>query len=272
MFFPSRRLVWALLASLVLMLDAGNSAWAEAVTVRGASHQGYGRIVFNWPFPVVSTAAINGKSLSVSFGRPIETSYGNVLKGLRKYLKGAKPGADGRSVTFSLKDNFSLRKFNMGAAVVVDILDKAPSANPVAASKTVAGKKAPQQSVGVRSGAHKGYSRIVFDWPRRVAYKLKKSGDKATITFAAAARIRLGSLKKRPPKYVRGISSDISANSVTVSLTVPETSKVRHSYSGSKVVVDIMAPSPKKTAAVSSPPAKKVKKAEPPTKVKSALF
>ncbi|MEE9545081.1 MAG: hypothetical protein V3V55_05750 [Rhodospirillales bacterium] len=241
-----------------LWLFPAPRVWAEPVSVKAAAHEDFGRIVFNWSSPVRHSADMAGKRLIVRFGRPIETTYGGVVRVLRKYLRGATPGTDGRSVIFTLKKKFGLRNFDLGSAVIVDLMEETPSKPtdasaglPDAAAKTAG--KAPL--VRVRSGEHKGYSRIVFDWPRKVNYQVERSGDTAIITFRRAARVNLKALRKKPPKYVKRITSKPKQDHLSVTLKVSETSRLRHFLSGPKVVIDVMAPSEGETeVARASPP------------------
>ncbi len=93
--------------------------------MRAAPHGEYGRIVFGWQTPVRYSAEIDDRRLIVRFGRPMEATYGGVLRVLRKYLSRATPSADGRSVVFTLTGDYDLRDFDLGSAVVVDVLDRA---------------------------------------------------------------------------------------------------------------------------------------------------
>jgi peptidoglycan hydrolase-like protein with peptidoglycan-binding domain len=123
-----RTIVMVLAAAFVLpliVIQATNSAWAEPVKVRAAAHDGYGRIVFNWLSPVPFKADAAGGQLVVSFGRPIEPALTGVVLNLSKYLSDAVAGDDGHSVVFSLKEGFEVRGFDMGAAVVIDIVETA---------------------------------------------------------------------------------------------------------------------------------------------------
>ena len=111
----------------------------------------------------------------------------------------------------------------------------------------------------VRSGEHEGYSRIVFDWSRRVGYRVDRDGPTATVTFDRPARVDLARLRARPPRFIQGFDSRIRDGGLAVTVTVPETSRVRAFRSGPKVVVDVMAPSvgrpaPRKAEAASDAP------------------
>ena len=251
----------------VATLVGATTVYAEPVKVRAAAHEGYGRIVFNWPEPVVYSAVNEGGLLVVNFGRPIESSYASVVRGLRSYIRDATPGGDGRSVTFTLRGQYDIRSFDMGAAVVVDIVNSAtqPASTEKAASAPAAAKQPTEQtdsapSVKVRTGVHKGYTRIVFDWPTNVEYGIIRQGGKAVISFGSPARIDLKRLQTRPPKYLSGASSERTSDGVAVTLQVPEQSRLKDFRSGPKVVIDVLVPSPGQVAAKVDPkPAEPVK-------------
>ncbi len=243
------------LAAVFLAVSA-SSAMADEVPLRAAPHGEYGRIVFGWQTPVRYSAEIDDRRLIVRFGRPMEATYGGVLRVLRKYFSRATPSADGRSVVFTLTGDYDLRTFDLGSAVVVDVLDRAPrgavaappgDARQPSAAPRAAAPKGPR--VRVRSGEHKGFSRMVFDWPRKVAYAVERTGGGATITFGRPARVDIGALGAKPAKYIRGVVSRVKDGRLIVTLAVPETSRLRHFVSGSRVVVDVLAPSETENAA-----------------------
>lgn len=255
MHFVRSFLRMCVIAAAILM--SAGAALAEPVQVRAAAHDGYGRIVFNWPYPVPFQIKSSGGQLVVNFGQAIEPSLGGVVRTLGKYISSAAPGADGRSVIFGLKQDFKIGGFDMGAAVVVDITDTVETAE--AAQPATPAASAPQQTaatapapapapaasgpaIKVRSGVHDAYTRIVFDWPSKVPYTLDQSPGRATINFARPAQINLGRLANRPPKLISGASSQASGEGVSVTLQIPETSRIKHFLSGPKVVVDVLKP------------------------------
>ncbi|MCH7956818.1 MAG: tetratricopeptide repeat protein, partial [Proteobacteria bacterium] len=188
--------------------------------------------------------------------------YGGVLRVLRKYLSRATPSADGRSVVFTLTGDYDLRDFDLGSAVVVDVLDRASGgaaaappgdAGQLGADPWAAEPKGPR--VRVRSGEHKGFSRMVFDWPRKVAYEIERTGATTTITFGRPARVDIGTLGTRPSKYFRDVVSQVKDGRLIITLAVPETSRLRHFVSGVRVVVDVLAPSETENAAQAPAPA-----------------
>ncbi len=232
---------------------AALSAAAEEVPLRAAPHEEYGRIVFGWQTPVGYSAEIDDRRLVVRFGRPMEATYDGVLRVLGKYFSGATPSADGHSVAFRLTGDYGLRNFDLGSAVVVDVLDRAPhqAKDPPPGAAPRPASPAPPEGprVRVRSGEHKGFSRMVFDWPRRVAYEIERTGGGATITFGRPARLDLGAPGARRSQHIREVDSHVTDGRLIVTLAVPETSRLRHFIAGSRVVVDVLAPGETETAA-----------------------
>jgi tetratricopeptide (TPR) repeat protein len=248
----------------VAWLTVFGPATSEPVDVRAGLHDAYGRIVFNWSTPVFHQSAVSGNSVVVRFGRSIEADYRAALKTLGKYLTDAQPGADGQSVTFSLRGGADVHSFSMGRAVVVDFLNSSPAAPILAPASRGAGAAPGGPVVSVRAGEHDGYSRIVFDWSRRVGYKVEQAGAVATVTFDRPAQFGLETLLEKPIKFIGDAKARASDGGVTVTLSIPEASRMRDFRSGSKVVVDVLAPgtgvavsSTAKTAA--QPPAAKSK-------------
>ena len=46
-----------------------------------------------------------------------------------------------------------------------------------------------QQQVNVRTGEHRGYTRLVFDWPEPVQYEVTEEDGRFTIAFNKAGSI-----------------------------------------------------------------------------------
>ena len=220
---------------------------AESVKVRAAAHDGYGRIVFNWPKLVPFEIKTIGDQLIVSFNSPIEPSLSGVVQNLSKYLSGAAAGADGRSVAFTMKEDFDVYGFDMGATIVVDITDailtkKISNSQKEMISKQPIDAKSVEPTIKVRSGIHDDYTRIVFDWPIKIPYQLKQTPGQANLSFVSSARLDIVGLQRRLPKLLKNINSESTAKGVLVKMVIPESSRIRHFYSGPKVVVDIMRP------------------------------
>jgi hypothetical protein len=251
------------LAAVALILFAAVApAQADKVAIRAADHEGYGRFVFDWPAAVSYTAATEGSNLVIHFQRPIEANLSSLARSLGKYVGEAKVGDDGASVVVGLKGEFGLRHFLSGNSVVVDLMETKPAAaapTPTAAAATPAAEPAkpaaatPAPStpapadapvVGIRTGEHDDYTRIVFDWTSKVGYKLDRNGTTATLRFDKPAKLGVSGLQSRPPKFVANVSTSAADGGTTFTITVPENSALNAFLSDTKVVLDVKAPGP----------------------------
>ncbi|WP_413207040.1 tetratricopeptide repeat protein [Rhodospirillum sp. A1_3_36] len=214
---------------------------AGAQEVRAGQHDGYGRLVFDFPGPVTYTADILGGALMVQFDRPMNADLSNVPQALDRYLSGARVSSNRMVATFPLKGDYRLRAMTIGDDVVLDLLDP-PGA---AITQSTLPKPKPSASsprVGVRSGEHDGYFRVVFDWPREVPYTVDGGRDKVGIRFKAPGRINLGPLNADLPDGMKGAAAKSSANGLVVTLPVPPGGSFRHFRSGNSVAVDLVYP------------------------------
>ncbi|MBR0673001.1 type II and III secretion system protein family protein [Neoroseomonas soli] len=89
--------------------------------------------------------------------------------------------------------------------------------------------------VGVRTGSHPGYGRVVFDWPSRTAYEAETTGNGLVIRFTESGRI---ALPGGAPRNVLGVT----AEGDSVRITAREGARFRHFHHGPKLVVDILDP------------------------------
>ncbi|HEY9164096.1 MAG TPA: hypothetical protein VIN57_05765, partial [Magnetovibrio sp.] len=223
----------------VLMLPA--QAIADPVNVQASTQDGYGRLTFRWPQPVGHQAKREGDRLVVSFSRPIQADLRPALRSLGAYIASIEPTSNEATVAFRLKGDFSVRSYDAGSSVVVDIVGAAPTAAP--ASVAPAAGPAPASTQGtrvpVRTGVHDAYSRVVFDWPAKTAYTLTRDGSKAVLSFAAPAAVNVATLASGRIRNISGASADAKDGKLTVTLNVDPTSDVKTSTSGAKVIVDV---------------------------------
>ncbi|MCF8490679.1 MAG: tetratricopeptide repeat protein [Rhodospirillum sp.] len=243
---PSRlaliRPILVLLA--VLALGVFPVQQARAQEVRAAQHDGYGRLVFDFPGSVSYTADILGGALMVQFDRPITANLAPVPRALSRYVSNAQISSNRMVATFALKGSYRLRAQTMGNDVVLDLLD--PPGNPITETplapsptpRPVAARTPP--TIPVRTGEHDGYFRVVFDWPRQVPYTVDGGRDQVGIRFQVPGRINLGALNADLPDGMKGATAQSSDNGLVVTLPLPEGGSFRHFRSGNSVAVDLV--------------------------------
>ena len=250
----------AILVLLLLGVAAGGARADGEVTARAALHEGFGRIVFDWTVPSDYAATVAGGQLRVTFTRPMDAALDDVPRVLENYILGFRVDDNGLGVAFDLARNFKVRAFKYENKIIVDVLDEI--------DETVAAATQPQQSeapaletstapeistvteasnddaalgrVGVRTGDHPGYSRLVFDWPGTVDYSIDQDGGHVTIRFDKAATVDLASLNASPPKFIQGGEVQSENGATVVILQVDPTARLRHFRAGLRIVLDAL--------------------------------
>ncbi|MEQ8664742.1 MAG: hypothetical protein RIC16_03375 [Rhodospirillales bacterium] len=273
----ARRKLSIFCAACLAVLLMTQPANADPVQVRAATQTGTARIVFNWPAPIVYEANLDGGTLRVRFGRPIETDLDVGLAGIGAYLRDSRILGDGQTVELRLAPgNYSLSHFTAGTAVVLD-LQGTPSpqaaeaetaapaepettavsepqpasepepetatAQPPEPDATVAGNAVIGPAVGIRTGRHADKLRVVFDWENDVTYDIDRGAGVSTITFSAPARFDTSALGQAAPELVGEARSRAVGGGTAVDLAVPESARINVFNAGTKVVADIFFPS-----------------------------
>lgn len=244
-------------------------AQADAVAIEALPQDSGARLVMTWPNPVGFEATAAGGRLQLRFERPIDADFGPVRR-LSRWIGVATLAGDGRSVTFPLAAGVSVIGHTDGNKVIVDLFEKqaqprATAATPPAVDQpssvpaTPAGGQAP--AVRVRAADHAGYSRVVFDWPDEVGYRIEQHEGGAALVFDRVARIDPSALNKRQLKLVHGLGVNVEGGQTSARLQLAPGAEVAVSRVGTKVVVDVR-PAPK--AATPQPAAAAPLDAPPP--------
>ena len=110
----------AFCACLVLSSAITDQAAADPVAVSGEVDDGFGTIIFRWQSPVPFTINQDGTTVTVSFGRPVESAnFAGALNALKGYLNGAQVSGDRSQIVLTLKQPFETSGFDAGDAVNV---------------------------------------------------------------------------------------------------------------------------------------------------------
>lgn len=113
------------------------------------------------------------------------------------------------------------------------------SSPQIFAAETVAAATGQTDSlavVAVRAGAHEGYDRIVFDWPRTVSYKIQRQGERLIIEFGAAARFSDQPVHSDKLKRLR---PQTGAAGHRYELLVAAAATIKDSRNGQSIIVDV---------------------------------
>ncbi|HYC02413.1 MAG TPA: hypothetical protein VED40_03925 [Azospirillaceae bacterium] len=142
----------------------------------------------------------------------------------------------------------------------------APQATPQQGAPQQAPPQQPGASgapiLGVRAGVHPDHTRLVFDWTRRVEYRVERDGDRVTVRFSQPAQADLAPARRVRQSRVGDLSQRTAEGGLEVTFTVPAGAQVKPFYSGNKVVLDVLDP------AIAPPPAAE-KPADKPAETKA---
>ncbi len=145
-----RRVLWLLVVGLWLAAASpsygqapnGNGLEVVPIETRAGAHEGYGRLVFDWPQAVAYGAQMEGTTLTVMFDRRLHTTFQQVPRYLGAYISDITLGSDRQSVVATLTDEYRLRTFLLnsedgGVKVVVDLLADGEAGSMLAQAPTL---------------------------------------------------------------------------------------------------------------------------------------
>jgi hypothetical protein len=92
-----------------------------------------------------------------------------------------------------------------------------------------------QERIGLRTGNHPGFGRVVLDATSRTTYRVEQEDGRVVLRLAAPAAFEMGA-PSRMPRNLRGIET--AEDSVT--LTVAPGVRLRHFRLGTRIVLDLM--------------------------------
>lgn len=239
----------AALLMVVILLAAGPPA-ALAASVSTSVGDGFGRIVFDWDVPVRYTVEMRGRTLVARFDAPIPDGASLIARRLPAYVETVRLSGDRLRAIMPLKDDFSLTAYPRGSAVVIELLGGPPAAAEAArperpAPDRTASSPAPAGDparIRVRTGAHDGFQRIVFDWTRPVGHRLERQDDGLTLRFDRRVPLAVDPIRPDLPDSLTQLGARLIDSGSEFALRVPPGAEVRTFESGPKVVLDITLP------------------------------
>ncbi|MEJ0063018.1 MAG: hypothetical protein WDO70_07415 [Alphaproteobacteria bacterium] len=118
--------------------------------------------------------------------------------------------------------------------------------------------------VTVRGGAHSDFDRIVFDWPRKVDYTIKRDGKQVTITFSTPAQFADGAVKTARLTRADGFAQAADNANSRYAFIAATAAKIAESRNGAALIFDITGP------AAGPSPAAQLASPKPPEESKAA--
>ncbi len=258
-------------ALMFLALTAApTDAGAERIPLRAETADASVLLTFGWTDPVSYQKSQNGREVTIRFSRPIDGPFAAALRPVADVVTRAEVGPDGRSVVLTLARDAEVFAFYTGTAVTVEVLPTSgseaapPSAGTAAAPVTegdggtvrvetpVAGSRrqiteaqavpADAPAVGIRTGVHPDYTRVVLDFETETPYRVDTVDGVVTLQADRAVRLNVGALSGRDIRWLGDVRTDVRDGQTSLLLAVPPTSEVRNFVTGAKIVLDIRQP------------------------------
>ncbi len=190
---------------------------AEQVTTRAGAHNGYGRIVFDWPQTVGYTAGIHARRLTVEFDRQMTTDFAQIRQHLGAYVSEAVLDPNGRTFTATLTGDYHLRTFPLHQGgmikIVLDLRKAQPRATATAPSPTPTASPAPTATSIPQSptlGTRASRPQVMSPTPTLLEREGQGGGQPAQIQLQTAPPLTL------PLGHSRLLRLDAPAGSVFV--------------------------------------------------------
>jgi hypothetical protein len=235
---------------LILAACAFACATAPALATDGLSvnsNGGYARLLFTFAPKAHVGAAVNGGVLTLSFSRATSITAVALTQNLSAYAGGARVDPDGRTYRFALSQPVRIHASEVGSQIAIDLVPNSFTGNPPdlpplppPPPKTVDVASLPQ--IAVRAGAYQNFTRLVFDWPHDVKYSVFPGAGKLGIRFEALARVDVSAIARFAPPWVKNAAWRIDGKGTIVEFDTDAASGFHDFRTGSKIVVDVLAP------------------------------
>lgn len=241
----SARAIRPLLAALALVLAGASGAAGDTLNVNTAS--GYARLLFSFTPKSHVHASVEGGVLTLVFDRKTAITATTVAQNATAYAGAPRVDSDGRTYRFALAQPVRIHASESANQVAIDLVpasfagtppDLPPPVPPP--PRTVDVNALPL--VAVRSGSYRNFTRLVFDWPHDVKYAVMPGAGKIGIRFAELVRIDVSSIARFAPPWVKNAAWRIDNRATIVEFDIDSASGFHDFKTGSKVVLDILAP------------------------------
>ncbi len=238
------------------------TAHARADSFSTTTENGFVRLLFNLTPQAHVTATAAGSVLTIGFDRKVAIDPDALAQSSPALISSARADADGQTFHLALSQPVKVHSSASGDKIAVDLApenaqgttpDLPPPATKVAAPIDPAGL----ETLKVRAGAYKNFTRVVFDWPKAVPYSVFAGVGKLSVRFGALARPDFSALVRQAPPWVKNAAWHIDGKGIIVEFETDQASGYHDFRNGQRIVLDVLAPKADADAYV--PPGGKVK-------------
>jgi hypothetical protein len=244
-------------AVLCLALAFFTSAPAFADSVRTSTQAGYARLHFTLDPLAHAKVNLAGSVLTIAFDRKVAISPSSISQNLGSYVASAREDADGQTLRLALSQIVRLHTSISGNSIAVDLAPESfagtpPDLPPPPPKERTAVNVAGLPALPIRVGGYSTFSRLVFDWPKNVAYAVFPGAGHLTVRFEAMVRPDFSGLESVAPPWIKETGWRIEGRGTVIEFETDTASGFHDFRDGSKIVLDILAP--KADAAAYKPP------------------
>ncbi len=230
-------------------------AYADSVVTDTGS--GYGRILLTLAPAAHAKAAVAAGVVTVSFDRKVAIDPAQVAKNFGAYVSSARLDPDGKTLRLALAQDAHLHTSASMDRIAVDLIPATfngtpPDLPPPPPTQATAEELAHLAPLGIRAGAYSNFSRIVFDWPRDVPYKVTAGPSRIAIRFEAMAKPDFAAFQQIAPPWVKETGWRVENRGLVIEFSADPGSRYHDFRDGSHVVLDVL--SPKSDADAYKPP------------------
>ncbi|MEO3433124.1 hypothetical protein [Inquilinus sp. CAU 1745] len=241
----SLRRIFRANVALVSLSVALGSAAVDAAEVQGEDRGLFGRLTFDFGSPVDPRIVVGNDRILLDFDQPVDASLDGPARRLANYLSGAEISGDGTEVVLHPRRPIDVQATPTDTGVAIQ-LSMRNERRPVRSRPSTFTEAPPAETkegvIGIRTGQHPGYSRVVFDWTSPVDYSVDRHDGSVTIAFDRAASVDLSLAPVRRLSNIRTIVPAAGDDGLAIVLGIPADSRIRHFKDDMKIVVDILDP------------------------------
>lgn len=231
--------------ALVLCLTVSPARAADSVTV--STEGGYARLLFTLSPTAHVQASATGGVLTIGFDRKVALDPAALTQTLPSYIGGARADADGKALRFVLAQPVRVHSSASGEKIAIDLAQASFAGTPPDLPPPPVKTASPVDpdrldTLRVRAGSYRNFTRIVFDWARTVPYSVFPGAGKLTLRFEALARPDFSALLRQAPPWIKNAAWHIDGKSVVVEFETDADSGYHDFRDGTHIALDVLAP------------------------------
>ncbi|HUB84878.1 MAG TPA: hypothetical protein VL971_04245 [Rhizomicrobium sp.] len=251
----TRNMKGPIAALALLWAFAAGPAFADSVTTDSSG--GFGRILLTLTPIAHAKAAVSAGVVTISFDRKVAIDPAQVAKNFGAYVASARLDPDGKTLRLALAQDAHLHTTASMDRIAVDLVPAGfngtpPDLPPPPPTQATPEELAHLPPLPIRAGAYAAFSRIVFDWPRDVPYKVTAGPSKISIRFEAMAKPDFAAFQNVAPPWVKQTGWRVENRGLVIEFSADPGSRYHDFRDGNHIVLDVL--SPKTDADAYKPP------------------